>query len=171
MVTGSFCWGLTSTTYNRPRTPERRQQHSEDVRNHWANPERRKSHEEANKQAWTPERRQRRSEDMRLMLAKATPAERKARVAGLERRRLEEAAIIRRAKAMPADWNDRPIEWRIIGAELLSQDDYMTNKELAARLDRSRIITCPYGKQTTWTAAVGGRAFTMAMNRLRFSYL
>jgi hypothetical protein len=52
----------------------------------------------------------------------------------------------------PADWDEKPIEWRIIGTELLSRESYMSNEELAGRLDTSRIKMCPYA--ATWSIAL-----------------
>ena len=56
--------------------------------------------------------------------------------------------------ARPADWMKKPIEYRIIGGELTSIDGQMGNRELAQRLDLSRIIKCPYA--STWTIALSG---------------
>jgi hypothetical protein len=68
----------------------------------------------------------------------------------------EELAALRAAR--PDDWDDVPIEWRIIGGELLSRRVYMSNEELAERLDGSRILRCPYA--TDWKTALSrpGRA-------------
>ena len=68
----------------------------------------------------------------------------------------EELAALRAAR--PDDWDDAPIEWRIIGGELLSRKVYMSNDELAERLDGSRILRCPYAND--WKTAVSrpGRA-------------
>lgn len=51
----------------------------------------------------------------------------------------------------PQDWFQKPTEWRIIGDQLLS-NSCMSNKELAERLDGSRIVICPYGR--TWRSAI-----------------
>jgi len=40
----------------------------------------------------------------------------------------------------PDDWLDKPIEWRIIGTELLSQRDHMSNLEVAERLFTGRLV-------------------------------
>ena len=53
----------------------------------------------------------------------------------------------------PADWLSKPIDWRIIGGELLSREGHMTNEELAERLDKSRILQCPYADD--WETAFG----------------
>jgi hypothetical protein len=58
-----------------------------------------------------------------------------------------ERRVILAAAWRPADWYDRPIDWRIIGTELLSKPS-MSNRELGKRLDSSRLIKCPYA--TTW---------------------
>jgi hypothetical protein len=55
----------------------------------------------------------------------------------------------------PADWGDKPIEWRIIGTELLSEEGTM-NEELAERLDKARIVKCPYGGN--WKSAIRMKA-------------
>lgn len=71
-----------------------------------------------------------------------------------------------RARAWrPPDWNDKPIEWRIIGTELLSQQEYMSNRELAGRLDGSRILTCPYGEN--WIESVSEKAFVKLITQIR----
>jgi DNA-directed RNA polymerase specialized sigma24 family protein len=62
----------------------------------------------------------------------------------------EELAALRSAR--PDDWDDVPIEWRIVGGELLSRKEYMSNEELAERLDGSRILRCPYA--TNWKTAL-----------------
>lgn len=64
----------------------------------------------------------------------------------------------------PADWMERPTDWRIIGNELLSKE-HMSNKELAARLDASRIAKCPYSD--TWDASVKERGFEKFINQIR----
>ena len=65
----------------------------------------------------------------------------------------------------PDDWKDKPISWRIIGTELLSEDGYISNEKIAIRLDKSDILRCPYA--STWSLAVELRAFTVFMSRVR----
>jgi hypothetical protein len=56
----------------------------------------------------------------------------------------------------PSDWYGKPIEWRVVGTELLSADE-VSNKQLGERLDGSRIFKCPYGKDgTNWQTALSG---------------
>jgi hypothetical protein len=55
-----------------------------------------------------------------------------------------------RSFSRPVDWGKKPVEHQIIGAMLLSQD-YMSNEELFARLDRAA-LPCRYGKSWTSTA-------------------
>jgi len=57
------------------------------------------------------------------------------------------------ARQFPADWFKKPIDWRVIGTELLSRD-YMDNQELGEWLDDSRVIKCPYG--SSWSRALVG---------------
>lgn len=64
--------------------------------------------------------------------------------AGHRHKRLEYARQRRAAAWRPPTWYSKPLEWRIIGTELLSCG-YMSNKDLGTRLDASRIIRCPYG--------------------------
>jgi hypothetical protein len=71
----------------------------------------------------------------------------------------------RAARWRPLDWNDKPIEWRIIGNELLSQRAYMNNDELADRLDTSRILKCPYA--LIWKDALNTRGFLLLVNKVR----
>jgi transposase-like protein/predicted transcriptional regulator len=68
-----------------------------------------------------------------------------------ERAREAQTDLKRRAWR-PQDWAGKPIEWRIIGTELLSCDGYMSNEDLGQRLDKSRILICPYGK--SWKVAL-----------------
>ena len=68
------------------------------------------------------------------------------------------------ASRRPADWMEKPTDWRIIGSELLSKE-HMSNKELAARLDASRIAKCPYGD--TWQASVRERSCEKFINQIR----
>jgi hypothetical protein len=64
----------------------------------------------------------------------------------------------------PYDWNEKPIEWRIIGNELLSQSS-MSNAHLAECLDGARIIVCPYGK--SWREAVREKACSEFFRKIR----
>ena len=54
------------------------------------------------------------------------------------------AELERSAAKHPADWFDKPIDWRIVGTELLLSQSYMSNEELAERLDGARITKSPY---------------------------
>ena len=56
------------------------------------------------------------------------------------------AELERIAAMRPADWFDKPIEWRIIGDWLLSRDDPTTNAALFSWLDDSKILECPYAE-------------------------
>jgi hypothetical protein len=79
-----------------------------------------------------------------------------------ERQRLELAAL--RAQKRPADWSEKPIEWRIIATELFCQETYMSNQELAERLDGSRIVTCPKTYGESWEIALGRSGKAIAIN-------
>jgi len=54
------------------------------------------------------------------------------------------------AAALPADWRDRSLLWRIIGMELLMQDaqEHISNDEIAARLRRLSTITIRQDSKT-----------------------
>lgn len=67
--------------------------------------------------------------------------------------RLRYAAKRRQVAWRPSDWTNKPIEWRIIGTELLVHD-YISNEELGALLDASRILTCPKKYGERWGAAL-----------------
>ena len=73
-------------------------------------------------------------------------------------------ALAKIGRSQPADWMGKPTDWRIIGSELLSKE-HMSNKELAARLDASRIAKCPYGD--TWQASVRERSCEKFINQIR----
>ena len=82
--------------------------------------------------------------------------------------RLQELERI--AAQYPPDWTLRSIDWRIVGMELLSEEEYISNEELAERLDRSRLLQCPYAE--TWKQAERardskGRDFMVYVNRIR----
>jgi hypothetical protein len=70
----------------------------------------------------------------------------------------------KRDRGSPADWNRKSARWRIIGTELLSQQGYMSNRELAARLDKAG-VKCPYGP--TWVGSVNLRTFLVLMSAVR----
>ena len=80
------------------------------------------------------------------------PERRKKAADHLRRVNAERNAKVK-AAWRPDDWLAKPIIWRIIGTELLSQD-YISNKELGERFDSARIIECPYGE--TWKASLWG---------------
>jgi hypothetical protein len=104
-----------------------------------ATPETSKAISEGNTQSWAkdPERRKRTSVQFKQLW--------------VERRR--KLALVE-AAWRPADWWKMPVDWRIIGGELLSQP-YMSNTDLGARLDGGRIIKCPYGpKDSLWEDAL-----------------
>src|SRR5262249_23137170 len=66
----------------------------------------------------------------------------------------------------PDDWNDKAVDYQIVGQLLL--DVEMNNKELAAKLDKSKLLTCPYAP--TWNEAAearDNRAFLVYINRIR----
>jgi predicted transcriptional regulator len=43
-------------------------------------------------------------------------------------------------------WDDDKTNWRIIGNELLSRNTRMDNEELAERLNKARVLKCPFGE-------------------------
>ncbi len=65
----------------------------------------------------------------------------------------------------PDDWWEKPIDWRIIGTELLSRPGYMSNGELAERLDDGRLCRCPYGD--TWVESIEVPACKKLINKVR----
>jgi hypothetical protein len=75
----------------------------------------------------------------------------KAREKGRDARKRTKQALA--ALERPKDWFEKPMDWRIIGTELLSQK-YMDNAELGERLEESRILKCPYGP--SWCRALSG---------------
>ena len=77
-------------------------------------------------------------------------AENRARDAERIARELE----LLRGAQRPKDWWDKPLDWRIIGGELLSREGPMSNLELGERLDVSRILSCPYHGDG-WETALG----------------
>lgn len=73
------------------------------------------------------------------------------------RKALNEETLKRRneqlqfARQFPSDWWDESKrDRRPIGSELLSRDGYMSNEELADRLDAARVLRCPFCKEGTW---------------------
>ena len=64
----------------------------------------------------------------------------------------------------PVDWWDKPTDYRILATELMARDG-MTNRELAERLDGSRILKCPYA--ATWKDALSTRGFLLLVNNVR----
>jgi hypothetical protein len=74
--------------------------------------------------------------------------ERTAHMRNLHADRKQKVAF---AQQFPPDWwNDDKADWRPIGSELLSRKGYMSNEELADRLNASRIIRCPFCKDGDW---------------------
>jgi hypothetical protein len=100
----------------------------------------------ASKRSWAkdPARRHRHSE-----LTKRMWAERYSKLASAWR---------------PVDWWDKPTDYRILATELMARDG-MTNRELAERLDGSRILKCPYA--ATWKDALSTRGFLLLVNNVR----
>ena len=111
--------------------------------------ERRHERHEANKEQENKQQRNRYHDNLPVSRAKS---------------REKQAKIRQRARLHPADWMEKPTDWRVIGTELLSSE-HMSNKQLAARLDASRIVKCPYGD--TWTASVTDRRFEKLVNLVR----
>jgi hypothetical protein len=65
----------------------------------------------------------------------------------------------------PKDWDDKPIDWRIIATELFSKPR-MSNEELAERLDTSRIFgQCPYGPN--WKVAMKEKNCSEFIRKIR----
>jgi hypothetical protein len=72
-----------------------------------------------------------------------------------QKARAAELAMLAEAQRnwRPPDWWDQELDRRIIGDELLSQAEYMSNEELGERLDRNKILNCPYGDKG-WEVAL-----------------
>lgn len=64
----------------------------------------------------------------------------------------------------PDDWDNKPIDWRVIGNELLSRS-YMSNEELAEHLDAGRILKCPYTQ--SWKVAMKERTCSEFIRKIR----
>ena len=66
------------------------------------------------------------------------------------------------------DWARKPAVWRIIYTELHAQAGYVSNKELAKKLDSAR-IPCPQGKGwgTTWMASADSKVFGEYIRKVR----
>ncbi len=62
---------------------------------------------------------------------------------------------------LPTDWKEKSIEWRIIGTELLLQSNHIGNEEVGRRLDKSRILRCPYAD--TWEIALSSDPKTKSL--------
>jgi hypothetical protein len=55
------------------------------------------------------------------------------------------------ARQYPSDWwDDDKADWRPIGSELLSRMGYMSNEDLADRLNTARIVRCPFCEDGDW---------------------
>jgi hypothetical protein len=79
--------------------------------------------------------------------------------------RMNSSRALRAAAWRPKDWLDKPIEHRIIGNELLSQPGYMSNEDLARRLDGARLLTCPY--DGTWGESIERVDFKKFIQKIR----
>ena len=157
-------------------------------KNYWdkLTPEQRSAHA---KQNWTEERKQKQSLRMKNVRAGRTGMSpekleewnahfknaadteevRKAKADGAkelwERRNAYQAELQHLRKVAgryPGDWDQKPIEWRIIGMEILLHPG-IKNKELGKLLDASRIITCPYHNDG-WEVALSGPGRAVAAN-------
>jgi hypothetical protein len=60
---------------------------------------------------------------------------------------------VRFAKQFPPDWDEWPIDRRIIGVELL-REKHISNEDLGERLDSSRLLRCPHAD--SWERALSG---------------
>jgi hypothetical protein len=86
------------------------------------------------------------------------------RQAGFRANRKARVALALQKAWRPDDWLDKPIEWRIIGTELLSREP-MTNRQLGQILDKGRILRCPYGEK--WEASVAKADCMKFINKIR----
>ncbi|MGO9606513.1 MAG: hypothetical protein ACLQAT_24500 [Candidatus Binataceae bacterium] len=142
-------------------TPEARQRQSELSKRMYEDPEMRKKVSQRTREALSqPEVQMRKSTAGRQAWSR-NPARRQKLSEETKRRWAEQRA--RLAVALPADWRAKPLLWRVIGMELISEDR-LSNRGLAARLDVAR-VGCPYG--TTWQESVEARNFTVLINRIR----
>lgn len=141
---------LTESIRKSHSTPEARKRSGELAKQRWANPEVRertvKGMSERAKRVYVenPARRQQVSEHSKQMWA-----ERAAKLAAAWR---------------PADWREKPPHWRIIGSELLSTAEVMSNRELADRLDRAR-VACPHG--SSWKVSLDKKACSEFLRKIR----
>lgn len=91
-----------------------------------------------NKSFWaelTPQRRKRQvNRQMRGFRTASAAAVRSEKLRASWAQRKEDLQHLRAKAWRPADWQTKPIDWRIIGNELLSEP-YMSNVELGRRLD------------------------------------
>jgi hypothetical protein len=99
-----------------------------------------------------PERRKRYARTSRAKHHDKQLAARRAKNGSVPREVYLQVLANWRTLRRPVDWDRKPIDWRIIGNELLCKES-MSNKELADRLDAARILTCPYGDKG-WTEAL-----------------
>ncbi len=162
--------------------PDVRTANSERNKRRWADQEMRKQASESMKRTHAdPEMRKRISEGTRKALSDPAVRERigmasKRAWAKDPTRRQRHGELTRRmweehrsklAAALPTDWRDKSPLWWIIGIELLSQD-YMSNSELAGRLDASNILKCPYGQSGgTWKSSVNQKACSEFIRKIR----
>jgi hypothetical protein len=120
--------------------------------------------------SWTPAKRKRVSrkiskglkqpevQNIRRGKTKATWEKRKAEAAALK----AELEGLRR----PADWDAKPIDWRIIGNELLLENGYMPNLELTERLCAGRLLHLG-GYGSTPEQIAKSRGFILLANKVR----
>jgi hypothetical protein len=97
-----------------------------------------------------------------LTVAANKPETKAAKSASMKKRMAEKKAELEKLQAaarraqltaiLPDDWANKPLLYRIIATELFLKE-YMSNKELAERLDTVR-LHCPYGD--TWLHALVG---------------
>jgi hypothetical protein len=90
--------------------------------------------------------------------------ENKKKALALNRNHRARIRVLLQAAKRPVDWHKRPVAWRLIATELLLQD-YLSNNELAQRLDSSNILRCPY--ESTWRASVESKGFAEFIRRIR----
>ena len=141
--------------------PELLAQQRKRMEGQWKDPAyRQRRHAGMLKVAADPKECKRKSKRSKQNWARKSPEERAVWVKNLTTENRARAARGNR----PADWDEKPIEWRIIGTELLSQENYMSNAELGRRLDASRILTCPYGEDWKSALSKSRPAITLVSN-------
>jgi len=159
--------------------PTARERHREAIKRSWADPTVRQKRIENSKRALAdPVVRQRQRDNWKLALTdpdvqrRISEAQKRSWVNNPARRqqtstrfkRMWAERRSRLAAALPVDWRKKTMLWRIIGMELLTQN-YLSNMELALRLDSSRVLKCPYGE--TWIASVNAKGFLEFTRKIR----